>query len=67
MIYVNGEPTAVPAGATVVDILARLQIDPQRRGIAVAVDAEIVPRGSWDDRRVPDRARVEIVGAIQGG
>ncbi len=67
MIYVNGAPTALPAGATVVDVLAVLEIDPDRRGIAVAVDAEVVPRGAWEDRPVPDEARVEIVGAIQGG
>ena len=37
------------------------------RGVAIAVDAEVVPRGSWDALELHDGARVEILRAIQGG
>ena len=38
-----------------------------RRGVAVAVDAEVVPRGEWESRRLAGGERVEVVMAIQGG
>ncbi len=67
MITVNGEPRDLPPGATVADVLDALGVEPRRRGIAVAVDAEVVPRGTWDATPVADGARVEVVNAIQGG
>ena len=38
-----------------------------RRGVAVAVDAEVVPRSEWARRRLDDGARVEVLTAMQGG
>ena len=67
MIYVNGKPTATGARPTIRDVLLAADIDPDRSGIAVAVDAEIARRGVWQTRTVADGARVEIVTATQGG
>ncbi len=67
MIYVNGKPTDTPARPTIRDVLVAAEIDPDRTGIAVAVDAEVARRGVWPTRTVPDGARVEIVTATQGG
>ena len=64
MITVNGEPRAV--AGTVEDVLDALGIE-VRRGMAVAVDAEVVPRSAWSTTQVADGARVEIVTAVQGG
>ena len=65
-VLLNGEPHELPAGATVSDLVA--DAAPGRsRGIAVAVDAEVVPRGHWDDTELQDGQRVELVAAIQGG
>jgi thiamine biosynthesis protein ThiS len=33
----------------------------------VAVDAEVLPRGEWERRKLTDGERVEVVRAIQGG
>ena len=66
-VRVNGEPTEVDEGATVAALLERLELPAQARGVAVAVDAEVVPRGEWERRRLDDGARVEVVRAIQGG
>ena len=65
-VTVNGRARALPDGATVAAALALLGGQPDR-GVAVAVDAEVVPRGEWDARRLAEGARVEIVTAIQGG
>ena len=66
-ISLNGAPASVDAGTTVADLLARLDVGPQARGVAVAVDAEVVPRGEWPRRVVGEGAQVEVVTAIQGG
>ena len=67
MIFVNGEPYYVPDHATISELLAGLNIDPEAPGIAVAVDSEIAARGAWTRHEVRDGARVEIVTATQGG
>ena len=67
IVHVNGEPVRVEDGATVSALLDGLDVPAPRRGIAVAVNAHVVPRTEWDEHPVPDGARVELVAAIQGG
>lgn len=66
-VLVNGEPIALPAGATVASAVAWLDLPAAGRGVAVAVDAEVVPRGAWDTTPLGDGARVEVLRAVQGG
>ena len=65
MITVNGRPSA-GAGATVAELVAGLGVRTDR-GVAVALDAEVVPRAEWPSTTVPDGARVEVLTAMQGG
>jgi sulfur carrier protein len=64
-VLVNGRPTELESGATVESVLAVLDVPD--RGVAVAVDAEVVPRGEWRERELSEGARVEVLRAIQGG
>jgi sulfur carrier protein len=64
-IVVNGEPSEIAPGTTVAELLEVLDVP--SRGVAVAVDAEVVPRGSWETFAVADGARVEVLIAVQGG
>jgi sulfur carrier protein len=64
VITVNGEPRELTG--TVDDVLDALGIE-VRRGMAVAVNAEVVPKSEWAKTQVGDGARVEIVTAVQGG
>jgi sulfur carrier protein len=66
-ILLNGEQTSIADGTTVEQLLGRLDVPPQARGVAVAVDAEVVPRGRWPEHVVTEGAQVEVVTAIQGG
>lgn len=66
-VVVNGAPTDVEHGTTVTDLLDRLDVPADARGVAVAVDAEVVPRGAWPTTVVADGAQVEVLTAIQGG
>jgi sulfur carrier protein len=53
--------------ATVAELLALLEAGVPARGVAVAVDEEVVPRTRWEATRLRAGARVEVVSAIQGG
>jgi sulfur carrier protein len=64
-IELNGEPAELPARATVADAVQALVEDP--RGVAVAVDAEVIPRAQWEQRALHENAKVEVLRAIQGG
>ena len=67
MIYLNGNPHDDGAVRTVADALRALDLAPEARGVAVAVDGEVVPRAQWDSYTVGDDARVEVLTAMQGG
>jgi sulfur carrier protein len=67
MIIVNGKESELPAGETLATALARLDIPLEGRGIAIAVDGEVVPRARWPSFALPEHARVEVLGAMQGG
>jgi sulfur carrier protein len=66
VIFVNGEPRE-RAGATVAELLADLGFQTSARGVAVAVDGEVIPRAEWGERRVNEGERVEALSAMQGG
>ena len=67
MIYLNGNPHDDADEQTVVSLLRVLDIESDARGIAVAVDGEVVPRAGWSTFAIPDGARVEVLTAMQGG
>ena len=67
-IVVNGSEREVPDRLTVADVVARLsESGAEGRGVAVAVEAEVVPRSQWGARELANGERVEVLGAIQGG
>ena len=66
-IQLNGEPRAIEPGTTVRALLDALDVPGGARGVAVAVDAEVVPRGEWETTTLDDGAQVEVLRAIQGG
>ncbi len=67
IVHVNGVERELPDGATVLDVLELLAVEPQARGVAVALDAQVVPRSAWGEQRLLDGAHVEVLAAIQGG
>jgi sulfur carrier protein len=68
VIRLNGrDRDDVAAGETLATVLTRLQLPLDARGVAIAVDGEVVPRASWPSFQVRDEARVEVLTAMQGG
>ena len=66
-VTVNGDRRELPAGATVASVVASLLNAPEGRGVAVAVEGEVVPRAEWSSTALSEGARVEVVVAVQGG
>jgi sulfur carrier protein len=66
-IELNGERVEIGTSSTVATAFAQLGADGERRGVAVAVDGEVVPRSAWEDTPLSEGQKVEILGAMQGG
>jgi sulfur carrier protein len=66
-IRVNGEQREAGAGWTLRQLLVELGVDPDAKGIAAAVDGEVVPRKEWEERVLVEGCQVEIVRAVAGG
>ena len=67
MIVLNGESSDIAPGETVERVLTHLGLRTDERGVAVAVDGEVVPRAAWPIFRLAEDARVEVLRAMQGG
>ena len=64
-LLVNGSTADLEVGSTVATLVATLA--PEPRGVAVAVNEAVVPRGEWSDTRLQPGDRVEVLRAAQGG
>ncbi|HEX7071836.1 MAG TPA: sulfur carrier protein ThiS [Rhodothermales bacterium] len=68
MVFVNGTATELPEPRTLLTILQEFGIDPASvRGVAVAVNEEVVRKSEWPGVTLSAGDRVEIVTAKQGG
>jgi sulfur carrier protein len=65
-VRVNGEDEPLSV-ATLEALLTAKEIGPDRRGVAVALNGNVVPRARWAETRLTAGDIVEIVLAKQGG
>ena len=61
----NGEVTEVSAPLNVRALLERFEL--QQRRVAVAVNAEVVPRSRFESHEIQEGDRVEVIQAVGGG
>jgi sulfur carrier protein len=67
-VELNGTPVELAQGATVATAVLEAGADAGNgRGVAVAVDGQVVPRGLWSKTRLESGQSVEVVRAVQGG
>lgn len=64
-VSINGEPQELTAGTTVAVLVDALGRSP--KGLAVAVNEEVVPRSTWSAAELRPGDRVELLAAAQGG
>lgn len=65
MIIVNGEEFEIASGWSVAKLVEERGLD--RNRVAVELNGEIVPRGTFDDTLLHDGDKVEIVHFVGGG
>jgi sulfur carrier protein len=65
-IFVNDQPHALAGPATLGEVLGGLGLA-ERRGVAAAVNGEVVPRASWGSLKLAERDQVVVIRATQGG
>lgn len=69
-LSVNGEETTAAEGVTVAELVrekARGVRDRKGRGVAVAVNGEVVPRSGWESAVLHPGDRIELLDAVGGG
>jgi thiazole synthase len=64
-VFVNGEYRELGDDATVETVVRELGVD--KRGTAVAVNGEVIPRGRWHETELHDGQEIEVLHAVQGG
>ena len=64
-VEVNGRTRELEAPITLGELIDAEVAD--RRGVAVSLNGEVLPRSAWDATPLDHGARVELVGAVQGG
>lgn len=65
-ILVNNKPHPLPSTSTLQGALASLNI-PLQKGIAIAVNDEVIPKGQWETFTLKEADKVTIIRATQGG
>jgi sulfur carrier protein len=64
-VWVNGTPRDLGSGATIEAVV--LEIAPWQKGVAVALNGQVVPRSAWAGTPLAPDDRVEVLSAVQGG
>lgn len=66
-IELNGSGRELPEAATVADAVRESGAADDGRGVAVALDGQVVPRAQWEATPLVEGCSVEVLAAIQGG
>jgi len=67
IVFVNGKELSLDEGTTLTKFLRSFSIMPDERGVAVALDGEVVGKKAWETTFLVSGQKVEIVHAVQGG
>lgn len=65
-LVVNGKEIETEA-ASLKDLAEELGFDRNGKGVAIAVNDDVVPKEEWEDRILSDEDTIEIIRAIRGG
>jgi sulfur carrier protein len=65
-ITLNDKPHALASPATLMGLLSGMGLA-GRKGVAAAVNGEVVPRAAWAERTLAEKDKVLVIRATQGG
>ena len=66
-VEINGATVELGEGASARDAALAAGVEPAARGVAIALDGEVVPRARLERTLLSEGQRVEVVRAIGGG
>lgn len=66
MITVNDEPRALDGVATLAALVTSLGLT-DRKGVAIALNGNVVPRSAWPTQLLASGDKVLVIRATQGG
>jgi sulfur carrier protein len=66
-VELNGRVLDVAEDTTIADLVREAGAPAGGRGVAVAVEGEVVPQSAWTDTHVTPGQSVEVLEARQGG
>jgi thiazole synthase len=66
-VELNGRGLELPEAATLADAVRASGAKQDGRGVAVALDGEVVPRSEWAGTALREGQKLEVLAAIQGG
>jgi sulfur carrier protein len=66
IIRVNDQPREIAAGLALADLVRDLGLA-DRKGVAIAINDEVVPRSTWSARMLAASDSVLVIQATQGG
>jgi len=64
-ITLNGSRREITDGTTLDQLVAVFSLP--ERGVALAMNSEVIPRSAWAMTHIPPDAQVEVVTASKGG
>ena len=67
IVHINGQAREIAPPARLSEVIDLPGGASTQRGIAVAVNGQVIPRSQHASTELTDGARVEIVTAVQGG
>jgi sulfur carrier protein len=66
-IELNGKKMDIETGVTLIALLRKSNIFENTDGVAVAVNASVVPRRQWSELHLHEGDTIEVIHAVQGG
>lgn len=66
-VFINGNTAELPSESGITDALNLQGIDPDHKGVAVAVNNRVVSREKWDSFTLNENDNILIIKATQGG
>lgn len=66
-LTINGEKKDAGGARTLDELIERMGLSELSKGIAVAVNGAVVPKGRWKNTTLETGDNIEVIHAVQGG
>lgn len=66
-IIVNGNEKNMDEGADLIDLLTQSKLNNDKPGVAVAINDDVISTSEWENIKLKQNDRIEIIRAVQGG